>query len=303
MIIKPDAFEAAFNAWIARLRDEAIAETGVERPIISLDGKTARRSHDAKEDLGPDPRRLSRPGAGAWPGAGPAGLRGEVQRDHGDPGIAAEDRRPRRHRDDRRDGGPEGDRRGDHPRRGRLRPGPEAESTRSLHAAVIEHIDERLDGDIGTAQELTTTDRGHGREEERTYLQLPVPEDLPGRGDWKGLKSIGVVTSRRVKGDQESLEVRYYLCSLPVDWTRCSARAVRGQAGRVEGRCHWTLDVTFREDDSRIRDRGARGEHHLAVPLHALRILKQHPDRRASLILEAQGLRLERERFWPHGSH
>ena len=35
MIIKPEAFEAAFNAWIARLRDDATAETGVDRPIIS----------------------------------------------------------------------------------------------------------------------------------------------------------------------------------------------------------------------------------------------------------------------------
>ena len=53
MMLKPEAFEAAFNAWIARLRDDATAETGVERPIISFDGKAARRSHDAKNDLGP----------------------------------------------------------------------------------------------------------------------------------------------------------------------------------------------------------------------------------------------------------
>ena len=56
----------------------------------------------------------------------------------------------------------------------------------SLHRAVIEHIDERLEGDLEGAQELTTTDRGHGREEERTYLQLPAAEGLPGRGEWKG---------------------------------------------------------------------------------------------------------------------
>ena len=53
MLLRPAAFEAAFNAWIARLRDEAVAETGVDRPIISLDGKAARRSHDANADLGP----------------------------------------------------------------------------------------------------------------------------------------------------------------------------------------------------------------------------------------------------------
>src|SRR5437763_11981556 len=53
MVLEPDAFEACFNAWIAHLRDEAVAATGVDRPIIAIDGKTARRSHDAKEGLGP----------------------------------------------------------------------------------------------------------------------------------------------------------------------------------------------------------------------------------------------------------
>src|SRR5215218_5723831 len=53
MMLKPEAFEAAFNAWIARLRDEAVAETCVDRPIIAIDGKAARRSHGAKEGLGP----------------------------------------------------------------------------------------------------------------------------------------------------------------------------------------------------------------------------------------------------------
>src|SRR5262249_16839389 len=52
MMLKPEAFEAAFNAWITRLRDEAVAGTGVDRPIISIDGKSARRSHDAKYELG-----------------------------------------------------------------------------------------------------------------------------------------------------------------------------------------------------------------------------------------------------------
>src|SRR6476620_2193217 len=53
MTLRPEAFEACFNAWIARLRDEATAETGVGRPIIAIDGKTARRSHDAGAGLGP----------------------------------------------------------------------------------------------------------------------------------------------------------------------------------------------------------------------------------------------------------
>ena len=156
----------------------------------------------------------------------------------------------------------------------------------SLHRAVIEHIDEQLEGDLEEAQELTTTDRGHGREEERTYLQLPAPEGLPGKTEWKGLKSVGVVTSRRKEGEQESIEVRYYLSSLPVD-VNLFARAVRGHWS-VENACHWTLDVTFREDDSRIRER-VLGSNITWLYRFTLSILKQHPDRRMSLIMKRRG--------------
>ena len=126
MLLKPEAFEAAFNAWIARLRDEATAETGVERPIIAIDGKTARRSHDAKNGPRP-PARRHRLGRRVRPGPGAGGLCREVQRDHGDPRAARKIDVRGGDGDDRRDGGPEGDRRGGHPRQGRLRPGPEGE--------------------------------------------------------------------------------------------------------------------------------------------------------------------------------
>ncbi len=65
----------------------------------------------------------------------------------------------------------------------------------TLHQAVIDHIDEQLDGDLLNTQESVTTEKGHGRQETRTYLQLPAPEELPGFVSWKGLKSIGIVTS------------------------------------------------------------------------------------------------------------
>src|SRR5207302_331190 len=65
----------------------------------------------------------------------------------------------------------------------------------TLHQAVIDHIDEPLEGDLAEAQELVTTETGHGREETRTYLQFPAPEELPGFTLWKGLKSIGLATT------------------------------------------------------------------------------------------------------------
>ena len=153
----------------------------------------------------------------------------------------------------------------------------------SLHRAVIGHIDEQLEGELEEAEELTTTDRGHGREEERIYLQMPAPRGLPGKSQWKGLKSVGIVTSRCVRGDKESIEVRYYLSSLPIG-VPLFARAVRGHWS-VENTCHWTLDVTFREDDSRIRER-VLGSNMTWLYRFTLSILKQHPDRRMSLIMK-----------------
>src|SRR3954463_2402501 len=52
MVLKPAAFQACFAGWLQSLRIEAVAETGVEQPILAVDGKTARRSHDRAQGLG-----------------------------------------------------------------------------------------------------------------------------------------------------------------------------------------------------------------------------------------------------------
>src|SRR5689334_23743469 len=207
MMLKPEAFEAAFDAWIARLRDEAVAETGVDRPIIAIDGKTARRSHDAKEDLGPLHVVT------AWAGEYGLALGQEACAEKSNEITAIPELLKKI---DVRGGVVTIDAMGTQKAiaeeiiRGKadyvlaLKGNHE-----SLHRAVIAHIDERSEGDLEGAEELTTTDRGHGREEERIYLQMPAPEGLPGKSQWRALKSVGVVTSRRVKGDQESIEIRY----------------------------------------------------------------------------------------------
>src|SRR6516165_154417 len=52
MALKPAAFQACFANWLQSLRAEATAATGVEQPVLPVDGKTARRSHDRKNGLG-----------------------------------------------------------------------------------------------------------------------------------------------------------------------------------------------------------------------------------------------------------
>src|SRR3954470_18022915 len=51
-VLKPAAFQACFANWLQSLRTEAVAGTGVEWPILGVDGKTARRSHDRTQGLG-----------------------------------------------------------------------------------------------------------------------------------------------------------------------------------------------------------------------------------------------------------
>jgi predicted transposase YbfD/YdcC len=281
MMIKPHAFEDAFNAWIAHLRDEATAETGVDRPVIAVDGKTARRSHDVKNGLG------ALHVVTAWAGELGLALGQQACAEKSNEITAIPELLKKI---DVRGGIVTIDAMGTQKAIAAAVIGGKADyvlalkrNHESLHTTAIKHIDEQLEGDLEEAQELTTTERGHGREEERTYLQLPIPKDLPGQVDWKGLKSVGVVTSLRRKGEEEGIEVRYYLSSLPVD-VDLFARAVRGHWS-VENACHWTLDVTFREDDSQIRER-VLGNNITWLYRFTLSILKQHPDRRHSLIMK-----------------
>ena len=284
MMLKPEAFEAAFNAWIDRLRDEAVAETGVDRPIIAIDGKSARRSHDANHDLG------ALHVVTAWAGEYGLALGQEVGAEKSNEITAIPELLKKI---DVRGGVVTIDAMGAQKAIAEQIIRGKADyvlalkgNQETLYRAVIEHSDEQLEGDLVGAEELTTTDHGHGREEHRTYLHLPAPAGLPGRGEWKGLTSVAMVTSRRVEGGRESLEIRYYLSSLPVG-VKLFARAVRGHWS-VENACHWTLDVTFREDDSRVRER-VLGSNIAWLYRFTLSILKQHPDRRQSLIMKRRG--------------
>lgn len=96
-----------------------------------------------------------------------------------------------------------------------------------------------------------TQEKGHGREEERYYYICPVPDDLPDRSRWAGLKAIGIAISTTQRDGKECNEARYYILSKYLSGRRF-AEAVRGHWG-IENRLHWQLDVTFQEDQCRIR--------------------------------------------------
>jgi predicted transposase YbfD/YdcC len=253
MLIDPDAFEAGFAAWAGSLA------AGFAREVVAIDGKTLRRSFDHGRDQ--SPLHV----VSAW--ASEQGLvLGQRRVDGKSNEITAV---------------PElldqlalqnsivtldamgcqtaiaekilargGDYlltlKGNHP---------------LAHAAVVEHFDERcLRRGAPCRADCDGFDDTHGRLVRRRVFASTEAAALEALSGWPGLRTVLAVESIRSVNSAPTKvesEIRYFLSS-------CSdGPAVLGQAIRthwaIENALHWVLDVTFREDDSRMRDRnGAR---------------------------------------------
>ena len=149
---------------------------------------------------------------------------------------------------------------------------------KTLHQAVVDYIDEQSENDFAnvTVRRHVTEETGHGRQETRSDIQMPVPQSLPGLELWKGLRSIGMVVSECLRNGKEMVEIRYDISSLAVSVKRF-ANAIRSHWG-IEKSCHWSLDLTYREDESRIQNKHMR-ENFAWLRRLTLSLLKQHPGR------------------------
>jgi predicted transposase YbfD/YdcC len=273
-LLRPEAFQACFVNWLQSLRARAAEATGVDQPVFAVDGKTARRSHDGARGLGalhcvsvwatdfglslgqlaceeksneitaiPELLRLVDI-QGAIITIDAMGTQKAIAAqiiDSGADYVLA------------------------------LKGNQE-----TLHQAVIDYVDQQLTNDFAEApaRRHLVVEKGHGREEVRSYIQMPVPEGLRGLGMWKGLRTIGLATRVYTRNGEETGEARYYISSLPMG-VRRFARAVRSHWS-IENTCHWSLAMTFREDDSRLRGPQIR-ENFAWLNRFALSLLKQHP--------------------------
>jgi predicted transposase YbfD/YdcC len=275
-LLKPECFQECFANWLCALRQKASGKTEVERPTFPIDGKTSRRSHDRAHGVGPlhtvsiwaseyglslgqvacaeksneitaIPELLRLVDvAGAIITIDAMGtqkaIAAQIIEQKADYVLALKG------------------------------------NQETLHDEVIAYIEEQMKDDFANVavRRLTTKNTGHGREETRFYYHMPVPGHLRDLKLWKGLKSIGLVVSVCIRNGKETIETRYYISSLPVG-VKQFAHAVRSHWS-IENTCHWTLDMTFRQDESRVRDKHARVN--LAwLDRLALSLLKQHPER------------------------
>jgi predicted transposase YbfD/YdcC len=273
-LLKPDAFQACFVEWLTALRDKAAQAADLEKPIFAVDGKTLRRSHDRSKGLG------ALHSVSVW--ASEFGLSlGQVACADKSNEITAIPELLRLV--DIKGTIITIDAMGTQKTIAKQIIDGEADfvlalkgNQETLHQEVIDYIEEQSANDFADiqARRHITHEKGHGREETRIYVQMPVPEDLPGLDLWKGLKSIGMATLACVRDGKETLETRYYISSLDVD-VKLFAHAIRSHWG-IENSCHWSLDMTYREDESRMRDPHLR-ENFAWLNRLTLSLLKQHP--------------------------
>lgn len=117
---------------------------------------------------------------------------------------------------------------------------------------------------------LTTKEKDHGRRDTRTYTVLKAPTAV--RRRWPDAQSIVRVRRRSISQRRTTEEVRFFISSLAPEAEQL-AQCVRAHWG-IENQLHWSLDVTFNEDQSRIRQ-GHAAENAALLRRLALSILKQ----------------------------
>jgi predicted transposase YbfD/YdcC len=151
------------------------------------------------------------------------------------------------------------------------------ENQPSLHAKLKALLDEAiLDNFAGMKHGyFEQTDGGHGRIEiRRAWVSDQVQHLGELTQDWPSLSSVGVVESQRqVVGGKTSTERRYFISSLTGTDAQRFAQSVRGHWS-IENKLHWSLDMSFREDERRVR-KGHGAENFSRLCRLALNLLKR----------------------------
>ena len=129
------------------------------------------------------------------------------------------------------------------------------DNQKNLSQAIIEFFDtaEAFAFHNIDVQKRTSVEKNHGRIETRRAVFVADVSwmDKPMREDWKKLAAVGMIESEQEIKGKASVERRYFIVSAGVKTVEQFADAARAHWG-VEA-MHWVLDVTFREDDCRVR--------------------------------------------------
>jgi predicted transposase YbfD/YdcC len=151
----------------------------------------------------------------------------------------------------------------------------------TLHADIESYFETAPPNEV---EKVETLDKDHGRFEVRNHSVSQVVDwyaaqrSYPGAPRFPQLTTIAMVESRTERGDKIETERRSYISSRALS-AAAFAAAARGHWA-IENKLHWVLDVTFREDLSRLR--AGHGASNMAVVRHfALNLVRQVADKRS----------------------
>ncbi len=151
----------------------------------------------------------------------------------------------------------------------------------TLHADIKSYFDTAPSHEVEKCQ---TLDKDHGRLELRAHTVsravnwIASERSYPGAPRFPNLRAVAMVESRIERGDRIETERRSYITSRALS-AKAFAEAVRSHWA-IENNLHWTLDMTFNEDQSRLRI--GHGAKNMAVVRHfALNLVRQAADKRS----------------------
>ena len=151
----------------------------------------------------------------------------------------------------------------------------------SLHEDVRLHFEQPAPPSLIRMTRAETVDKGHGRIEIRQCRLSTDIDWLRARHpEWKNMSGIVAIDSERLIGDTTTQETRYFISSSQAPAPQILA-AVRLHWG-IENQLHWVLDMSFGEDQSRIRKDNAPTN--VAIIRHAaLNMIRQAKKKRMTI--------------------
>lgn len=153
----------------------------------------------------------------------------------------------------------------------------------TLHKNIMDQF-ETFEAGVGDDDYATTEEKDHGRHEKRDcHVLRNIPDDILKK--WPNVKSLVMIKSSRSLEKRDYPECRYYISSSEI----CASSFLSStrQHWSIENKLHWSLDVAFREDESRIRIKN--GAQNFTILRHiALNVLKSDKTKKVGIAVKRQ---------------
>lgn len=117
----------------------------------------------------------------------------------------------------------------------------------------FERVQKEFSGNYASIVHRETVEKNKGWVEERGLRCSTRVSKIDPDSDWKGLQAVLELRTKKTKGEEFSIETRYYITSLKPDLDNL-LRVIRSHWG-IENGLHRILDVYFKEDACQVRNK------------------------------------------------